>query len=172
MQDPTTFDALYRAHAPSVFRRARRLLASDADAHDIVSEVFVSLYERPEQYQGRSTLSTFLYSMTNHACFNRIRSQKRRRRLLERVADTPGATAHGLGPERVTQLREMLQQLPEPLGHVAVYYYLDELTHEEIAEILGCSRRHVGNLIVRLHNWTRADGTGVADQIRVGERQT
>jgi RNA polymerase sigma-70 factor (ECF subfamily) len=47
--------------------------------------------------------------------------------------------------------------LPEPLGHVAVYYYLDELTHEEIAELLGCSRRHVGNLLVRLSAWARAD---------------
>jgi RNA polymerase sigma-70 factor (ECF subfamily) len=156
MHDFGTFDALYRAHAPSVFRRARRLLESDADAHDIVSEVFVSLYERPEQYQGRSTLSTFLYSMTNHACFNRIRVQKQRRRLLDRVAQTAGTSASGLGPERATELRRLLQRLPEPLGHVAVYYYLDELTHEEIAEILGCSRRHVGNLLVRLHAWARA----------------
>jgi RNA polymerase sigma-70 factor (ECF subfamily) len=47
-------------------------------------------------------------------------------------------------------LRSALRELPEPLAHVAVYYYMDELTQDEISRILGCSRRHVGNLLERL----------------------
>jgi RNA polymerase sigma-70 factor (ECF subfamily) len=41
--------------------------------------------------------------------------------------------------------------VPEELAQAAVYYYADEMTHEEIAEVLRCSRRHVGDLLERLH---------------------
>lgn len=51
--------------------------------------------------------------------------------------------------------REVLAQLPPPLAEVAVYYYYcDEMTHEEIAAVLGCSRRHVGHLVEQLHRAT------------------
>jgi DNA-directed RNA polymerase specialized sigma24 family protein len=43
--------------------------------------------------------------------------------------------------------------MPEPLALVAVYYYVDELSHAEIARIMGCSSRHVGNLLERLTLW-------------------
>jgi RNA polymerase sigma factor (sigma-70 family) len=151
-------DAIYRAHAPSLFRRARRLLGSEADAHEIVSQVFLSLCERPDQYAGRSTLATFLYRMTTNACLNQIRNQTRRERLLAREAvERTNESAKTAAPDRTVQLRRLLQRMPEPLVHVAVYYYLDELTQEEIAEIIGCSRRHVGNLLVRLGEWIRAE---------------
>jgi RNA polymerase sigma-70 factor (ECF subfamily) len=148
---------MYRAHAPSIFRRAQQLLGSDADAQDVVSDVFTSLYERPEQYAGRSALSTFLYSMTTHVCLNRLRSQKRRTRLHEAGAEAVGPGASELAaPDRAAQLRELLLRMPEPLGQVAIYYYLDELTHAEVAELLGCSRRHVGDLLTRLNAWLQA----------------
>jgi RNA polymerase sigma-70 factor (ECF subfamily) len=129
------------------------MLGSDAEANDVVSDVFTSLYERPQQYQGRSALSTFLYGMTTHACLSRIRNRNRRSRLLRYVSDAPASGTQPLAPDRAIQLRTLLDRVPEPLGLVAVYYYLDELTHEEIAEILGCSRRHVGNLLARLSDF-------------------
>jgi RNA polymerase sigma factor (sigma-70 family) len=152
------FDALYRAHAPSLFRRARRMLGSDADAHEIVSEVFLSLCERPEQFAGQSSLSTFLYRMATNACLNRLRNQKKRARLL--ASGTTSAVHEStppIAPDRATQLRHLLRRMPEELGQVAVYYYLDELTQEETAELMGCSRRQIGKLLERLEAWVSAD---------------
>jgi RNA polymerase sigma factor (sigma-70 family) len=90
-------------------------------------------------------------------CFNRIRSQKQRARLIDNARGSQVSGAAPPSPERVVQLRDLLQRMPEPLAHVAVYYYLDDLTHEEIAEILGCSRRHVGNLLLRIGAWAAAE---------------
>jgi RNA polymerase sigma factor (sigma-70 family) len=147
-----SFEAFYRAYAPAVFRRARNLLQSDAEAQDVVSQVFTSLYERPAQFKERSALSTFLYRMTTNACLNRIRNHKTRSSLLERETEV-SAAVDCFTADRATLLRELLEKMPEPLDQVAVYYYLDELTHQEIAQILGCSRRHVGDLLVRLDRW-------------------
>ena len=150
-------DELYRRHAPAAFRRARRLLGSQADAYEVVHDVFLSLFERPEQFAKQSSMSTFLYSAVTHACLNRIRNQQTRMRLLfeEHVTTQRLATTQTTQPENRALLRSLLQRMPEPLAEVAVYYYSDELTHEEISRVLGCSRRHVGDLIERLSSWVR-----------------
>jgi RNA polymerase sigma factor (sigma-70 family) len=136
-----TFDQLYRAHAPSVFRRARALLADDNDAQRVVSDVFGLLYDQPEHYSGRPALSRHLYALTTHACFNRLRSRK--------LQKQPSA-ANGGRLDRAAALRILLERLQEPLDRLAVYYYLDELTQEEVTELLGCSRRRMSNLLAEL----------------------
>jgi len=144
------FAALYRAYAPGVYRRALRLTGSPSDADDVVAEIFTSLLERPQQYAGRSALSTFLYGVTTHACLVRLRNQRRRSRLLAERHEAASPYSRCLGPEGTAELRALLRRLPDPLAEVAVYYHLDELTHQEMADVLGCSRRTVGNLLKRL----------------------
>ena len=61
----------------------------------------------------------------------------------------------GDGPEWALTARSVLAQLPDDLACAAVYYYVDELSHREIAEVMGCSRRHIGNLLARLARWTQ-----------------
>lgn len=156
--DENTLDAIYRRHAPSVFRRARRILGSDADAHEVVQDVFLSLFERPDQYAGRSALTTFLYGATTHAALNRIRNWKNRTRLLsEFVRGEQRETDTRMTPEELAFLRDLLSRMPEALAEVAVHHWMDELTHDEIARIMGCSRRHVGDLLERVREWVRAE---------------
>lgn len=147
----SSFDALYRLHAPNVLRRARALLGNEADACEVVQDVFVSLYERPEQFKGLSKLSTFLYSATTNACLSRIRIRKNRLRLLaDRPEEAPMSRSIQLDPEALSLLHDVLRRLPEQLALVAAYYYVDDLSHDEIAELVGCSRRQVGNLLERV----------------------
>jgi RNA polymerase sigma-70 factor (ECF subfamily) len=119
--------------------------------------VFLSLFEHPEQYAGHSRMSTFLYSAVTHVCLNRLRNGRTRERLLAQHGDvlTPSDRARP-SADQLFQLRALIQQLPEVLAQVAVYRYMDELTHEEIAEIMGCSRRHVGDLLKRLDDFSAA----------------
>lgn len=153
------FDELYRKHAPGAFRRARRLLGNDADAHEVVHDLFVSLLESPGQFAGRSELTAFVYRAVTHACLNRLRNHRTRLRLLQRHgASTPGSqTTHGTHPEQLATLLSVLERMPESLASVAVYYYVDGLTHAEIAPLLGCSERHVGNLVARVNGWSNEE---------------
>ena len=43
---------MYRRHAASVYRRACALLGNDADAREVLQDIFVSLLERPDQFDG------------------------------------------------------------------------------------------------------------------------
>jgi hypothetical protein len=96
----------------SVFRRARRLLGNDADAHEVVQDLFVSLFERPEQFSQRSTLTTFLYSATTHACLNRIRNKKRRLQLLATSDPSPGAESLPRGQPRLQRQKASVIRPP------------------------------------------------------------
>lgn len=151
------FDDCFRKHAPAVFRRARRLLGSESDANEIVQDVFLSLFERPAQYEGRSALTTFLYAATTNACLNRLRNQRTRARLLAaRVEDEGMPEASEWTQEQALTLQRALAALPEDVAAALVYYCVDGMSHEEIARVLGCSRRHVGDLLARANAWGRA----------------
>jgi RNA polymerase sigma-70 factor (ECF subfamily) len=141
-------DRLYHSHGPAVLRRARQLLGSDSEAREVLHDVFAALLEKPEQYAGKSSIMTFLYSVTTHHALTRLRRERNRQRLLERHLEEPGSV-HANGQARA-ELRELLRELPEELATVAVYHYLDEMTQEEIAELLGCSRQWVTKLVARL----------------------
>jgi RNA polymerase sigma-70 factor (ECF subfamily) len=156
MDTPAWLAEAYRCHGGHVFRRARRLLGSEADAHEVVQDVFLSLLERPEQYEGRSMLTTFLYATTTHACLNRIRNQKNRARLLEREAWADDGSIP-LAPERRLELHALLRRMPDEWARAAVYHYMDDLTHDDIAAVMGCSRRHVGNLLARAAAWAQTE---------------
>jgi RNA polymerase sigma factor (sigma-70 family) len=143
-------EAAYRAHAQHVARRAARILGEESDAREVVQEVFMSLIDHPEQFAGKSSLTTWLYSVTTHSCLNRLRNQRTRAALLATQSGALPLPAQRASPDRLLELRELLVRLPEELAQVAVLLFADEMSQHEIAEVMACSRRHVRTLVVRL----------------------
>ena len=152
--DARSIEALYRAHGHSVLRRARLLLGNEDDARDVLHEVFASMLDDAAAFRGESSLTTWLYSAATHGCLNRIRNQATRTRLL--AEQHRGEPLEASNAETATIVRELLGSVPEELAQVVIHYHVDEMTHEEIALVLGCSRRHVGDLVERLHATLRA----------------
>jgi RNA polymerase sigma-70 factor (ECF subfamily) len=96
-----------------------------------------------------------LYSATTHACLNRIRNAKTRLHLLQSQFPRPIQEPAREPDHAVLQLHQVLARMPDELARVAVYAFVDELSYDEIAELLGCSRRHVANLLQRVDAWAR-----------------
>lgn len=151
----TDFDRLYRLYAGAAFRRAQRILGNSADAHEIVHDVFLSLFERPEQFAAKSAFATFLYSMVTHACLNHLRNQTNRRRLLEAHAPSVCVPSESAAPEHVVELRALLERMPAQLAELAIYRYFDSLPQSDIARVLGCSSRQVTKLLEQLERFVQ-----------------
>lgn len=143
----SALERLYRDHGHSVLRRARGLLGSDSEGEEMLHEVFLKLLEDPAQLAHLQNPLAWLYSVTTNACFNRIRNRKTRQKILS--AQRPAEELHDAGLERRLTLDGLLSALPDEAAAALVYYHMDQMTHAEIAEMLGCSRRHVGNLLER-----------------------
>lgn len=149
-------EEIYRRHGHMVLRRARALLRDDNDALDVLQQIFLSLLDEPERFTGRASVTTWLYRVTTNRCLNRLRDSSTRARLLEQrgaslLAGEPRADA-----TEWAIARQLLDRMPDELAQVTIYHAIDGMTQQEIAEVLGCSRRHVGNLLERARRWARS----------------
>jgi RNA polymerase sigma factor (sigma-70 family) len=148
---PHDVATLYLQYGASVLRRATQILRDRDEAQEILQDVFARLVARPEVMRRARDPSTFLYMVTTNACLNRLRNRRHRARLVEReVRPWHRDVAPGSSEDRAIAL-DLLVKLPEDQASAAIYYYLDGMSHHEIADLLGCSRRHVGDLIDRVH---------------------
>jgi len=145
--------ALYRRYGPMVYGRCLSFLGSEADARDALQEVFVRVLRGAASFRGRARLSTWLYRITTNLCLNRLRDRRPGVPLHE--VELPAAR----DPERRAVVRDLLRRLarqrrPGEL-EIAIYYFVDGLTQEEIVEVTGLSRRTVGKRIKAFRAATR-----------------
>ena len=143
-------EALYRNYGHSVLRRARQIMANEDDAVEMMQEIFAGLVARPDQFDGTSAPSTFLYAVTTHACLQKLRDRRNRSRLVDEQVKPWTTDVDPRSPATASIVRSVLAQLPADEAQASVYYHLDGMTHAEIAEVMACSRRHVGDLLERV----------------------
>lgn len=160
--DRAAIEALYRSHGALVRRRARAMLGSDDDALDAVQNIFARLIDRPESFQGRSRASTFLYAVTTNHCLQVLRDRNNRRRIVDDKVTHELPKQAAPHEDSRAELRRVLAQLPADVAAVAVYYYIDEMTQDRIAEMLSVHRRRVAALLEEFTTRSRAVAQGAA----------
>lgn len=148
-------EELYRRHGAMVLRRARRILGNDEAAMDAMQEVFVKVMRERESFRGDASPVTWLYKVTTNLCLNKIRDASRQRQLLAENAPAPDASTEA-APEDRAAVARLIASLPDELREIAVYYYVDEMNQDEIAEIAGVSRRTIGNRLEEFKTAARA----------------
>jgi len=147
-------ESLYRLHGPMVFRRARVLLGNEDQAWDVVQEVFSRALRSRSEFRHGAAPTTWLYRITTNAAFNKLRDEGRRRGKMADLAASspPGAHASsGVTPELRLLLAEVLRRIPTQLCEIAVYYHVDRMNQDEIATVIGTSRKTVGNRLRQFH---------------------
>ena len=158
--DAAAIAGLYRSHGHVVLRRARTLLGTESDAREVLQEVFASLVRTPDAVRSAGSIVGWLYQATTHHCLNTLRKARTGARVLE-LHVRPGLAETG-GPrgEAAAEVRRLLALLPDDVAAAVVYHHLDGMTHAEVADLLGCSRRQVGYLLERAQGlWDRAEQT-------------
>lgn len=128
---------IYQRYGGVVYRRARQILGDEQAAKDACQEVFLRLFQSLPEFERASPV-TWLYRVTTNHCLNVLRDDRRRRKLLE--TRLPAAS-----PVAAPQLPALLAGFPDELQEIAVYYFVDEMSQDEIARLLGLSQRTVSN---------------------------
>ena len=155
--DRMAFSKLYEAYAPMVFRRCVFLLKDEAEAKDMVQNVFLRVYERMDTLD-LSQPSSLLWNTATRLCLNRIRDKKRRgldvdsSELLLTIAcaeEDDGVEARGL-------LAKIFSKEQESTRTIATLHYVDGMTLEETAETVGLSvsgvRKRLRTLQAKIKN--------------------
>lgn len=137
-----TFREIYSENAAFVWRVLRRLGVPAADAEDVTQEVFVVVHKKLEAFAGRSSLRTWLYGIAHRSA-----SEYRRRAHVRSEVPTEAPEAGGeeaSQPESLDrkrareQLDAILRALDDDKRAVFVFYEIEEVPMNEVAEIVGC----------------------------------
>jgi len=124
-------------------------MVGTADASDVVQGLFVDLLQR-----GDAPVDLpYLYRAVTNRCLTLLRDEANRARLLGRDGGGPPLHARTAGDERAIGrdlLVKLVRELDTEHGEVLAYRYVDDMTQDEIASLLGVSRKTVGHRLDRI----------------------
>lgn len=134
------FAEVYETHFDFVWRSARRLGVPEANLEDVVQDVFVTVYRRLGDFEGRSQLKTWIFGILRHTVRDMRRSL--RRKPSEPLAHEPH-DPHGLNPhdavakgEAQRLLHSVLDALGDEQREIFVLCELEQLSAPEVARAL------------------------------------
>ena len=136
------FAALAREHGRAMFRAARAVLDSDADAQDAVGEALLRAWQSFDRLRDPAAAKPWLLKIA----VNCARAQLRRARPVLPLEEAAGAAAPA---EEPLGLWELVRALPEDQRLAVTLYYYDGLPVGEIARVLGVPQGTVKSRLVR-----------------------
>lgn len=143
-------------HGDYLLRVAYLYVKNRATAEDIVQDVFISFYQKQEQYRGDASLRTYLVKMTVNRSHDYLRSWTHKRIMLfEKVrGKSTNLTPESAMVEKVEkkELVEALFTLSVTYREVLILYYFEEMTTVDIAKILDCPEATVRTRLRRARN--------------------
>lgn len=140
---------LYREFGPTVYRRCLRILKDPEAAKDATQEVFMKLVRDMSKLEDRATVLPWIYRVATNHCLNHRRNASRRGEDAEMPdLELADSTPSDSFPSRALA-QQVLSQFDETTQTVAVGVLVDGMEHEEVAELLGISRRTVARKLER-----------------------
>jgi RNA polymerase sigma-70 factor (ECF subfamily) len=134
------FDRLVERYQRDVYRLCYRYLNNHEDASDVAQEAFLRAYRAIRSFRGDSSFATWLYRIAVNACLNFRAARRPTTTEVPEVADPrAGAQEHLEHDEQSRRVREAVSRLPEKQRATVILKVYHELTHEEVARVLGSS---------------------------------
>jgi RNA polymerase sigma-70 factor (ECF subfamily) len=133
------FDPLVVLYQRGIYRLCYRYLNNHEDANDLTQETFLKAWRAIGRFHGRSAFSTWLYRIAVNACLNFRASKKPpAQELPETLADpSMGAAQRAERDSEAWRVRQAVSRLPEKQRATLILKIYHELTHQEVAGVLG-----------------------------------
>jgi RNA polymerase sigma-70 factor (ECF subfamily) len=165
-RDEHAFNELVELHGPRVFRLVFRMLGRRAEAEDMTQEVFIQVFKAVSQFRGDCKLGTWIYRVAVNTCKNRSKYLSRRHDGAQDAFDdicdhaplhqAKGVTTGDVSrPDQMVEGREVehivrvaISELESDFREALVLRDIENLSYEEITEILGLAE---GTVKSRIH---------------------
>lgn len=147
------FGEIVESYSERLYWHVRRFLCSHEDTDDLLQEIFIKIWSSLSSFRGDSSLYTWIYRIATNESLNFLQKQKIRAtlrfesmssKLEEKIDEDNGVD----GNEAQKALMKAVQRLPAKQRTVFIMRWFDDLSYEDISEILGTS---VGALKASYH---------------------
>ena len=153
--DREAFRLLFETYKDRVFSIAVYSLGDRAIADDVTQQIFLKLFSAIRQFRGDSEFTTWLYRMVVNACHDERRRTKRLAEWNPNVVDVPqnkrSQESQYLRQEIAAVVQQAVGQLKATFRVPILLRYIEGLSYEEIAEVMGCSKGTVASRLNRGH---------------------
>jgi RNA polymerase sigma-70 factor (ECF subfamily) len=158
--DTSAFEQLIERHQALVAGTVARMLGSNSDVEDIAQQVFIRVWKSARRYIPRAKFTTWLLKITRNLVFNELRRSKRHahvplqsepgaEEVLLKDEKNPAPDASLLETELQRAIEEAIIQLPESQRMALVLRRYEQLSYEQIAEVLDLSVPAVKSVLFR-----------------------
>lgn len=158
--DTVAFEELVERHQRLVVGTVARMLGNNSDVEDIAQQVFVRVWKSARRYVPRAKFTTWLLKITRNLVFNELRRRSRHAHLpLQAEAgeeERPIKDERAMAPDASMLERELqsaievaIAELPETQRLAVVLRRYDDLSYEEISDVLDQSVPAVKSLLFR-----------------------
>jgi RNA polymerase sigma-70 factor, ECF subfamily len=137
------FDLIVERHRRPVYQLCYRFMGNHEDASDLAQDVFVRAYRGLRNFRGQSSLATWLYRIGVNVCLNRVGARElptesiADRQFIDVTADAPPDRL--VRTERQARVRAAIARLPRKQRATLILRMYHEMSHQEIAKVLGSS---------------------------------
>lgn len=161
--DVGSFEELIQPYQKKAFNIAYRMLGNVEDASDVTQEALIKIYKSLDKYQGKSSFSTWVYSIVNNTCIDYIRKNKKgnvvyldqeiqaKDRSYKMELSDEMNTPEYLFEKQETQkiVQDAINQLNVDHREIIVLRDINGFSYQEIATMLNCSEGTVKSRINR-----------------------
>ncbi len=142
MADQELLKELYEKYGASVYRRCAYLLRNDEDARDAMHDVFIKVGKNMGEFRGEASPLTWMTRIATNHCLNIIRARKAAwhdqfKRFVEHKAQENGPSQRLVDRTQFVQM--VLALCDNDVQEAAIYYFVDEMTQEEVSQMMGIS---------------------------------
>lgn len=173
--DTTALNRLIARWQRPLISYAYRYVQNSADAHDLVANVFVRLYQQRARLRTDTNVSAWLFTALTNLCHNHHRWKRRHPTIpidpisdqegengfrsapsgLDLASEQPGPAATLAHDELLDAVRDAVGKLPHDLKVAMLLHHYENLSYREIAEIAHCSERGVETRLYRARQLLR-----------------
>ncbi|MEW6624364.1 MAG: sigma-70 family RNA polymerase sigma factor [Bacillota bacterium] len=180
-----SFEVLVERYQKQVYNMAYRYTGNSEDAYDLSQEAFIKAYKGIKSFRQEAAFKTWIYHITSNVCKDFLRKANK---YKEVSIDAPIHTEEGEmekqitdrvnGPEEIYEIKElsefiqsMISSLPNDYREVIVLREFQQLSYEEMSDILDCSLGTVKSRLNRARNMLKEKFIRVREQSNMQLRQ-
>lgn len=150
-------DLLLDRYQQKVFRSVYSILKEAGRAEEVTQDIFLKVWQVLPDYDGRASLSTWIYTIARNTSLSALRAESYRKTLTIEDFDPPAANWEA-GPQQL-EIKQLVQRLPEVQQQVITLFYLQDCSVEDVAQMLDLPE---GTVKSHLHRARRA----LADMVK------
>jgi RNA polymerase sigma-70 factor (ECF subfamily) len=184
----SSFEALLGEILPRAYSLARSLTGNSADAEDLIQDAALRAFRAFDSFTPGTNFKAWFFKILTHCHFERYRRagsrpetvglddapdlflyQRTAEMGLHQSCDDPATLV--MSKMTTEQVLSAIAALPEEFRVVATLHFADDMTYQEVAEVLGCpvgtvrSRLHRGRKMLQKCLWSIAEASGIVGEL-------